>query len=248
MLQVYLDGSGKSHELSNSSYLTLAAIMGSDPIWEDLKGRWQKALDEYAVPYAHMNELARGAGPFGDWPEDRKVAFAKELLRCLIQRDRKSLIACIVTVDLREYRRCSTSRDTKPPEAVCVDGCMSLVLKHPDFANGGTNIWFDKNEDFIQHLQWTWSRFKSSPSSWASHISDVRPREMKTTIPIQAADLLAWGANRRYTSEAGATSTWRYLLDMITLAMPRYHAIYRATELVNHPGFFGWPGDVGVTT
>jgi len=84
--------------------------------------------------------------------------------------------------------------------------------------------------------------FKSDSSSWASHISDVRPRQMNTSIPIQAADLLAWATNRRYTAEADRTSTCRNLLDMIALAMPRYHAVYSKSELVNHPGFFGWPG------
>jgi len=246
MLQVYLDSSGKSHERNGCSYLTLAAITGLDSTWRDFDRRWQRVLDEHEVSYAHMNELVRCKGPFRDWLEDRKVAFAKDLLCCLIQQDRTSLIACIVTIDLQEYRACSTSRETKPPEAVCVDGCMSLVLQHPHFTNGCTEIWFDRNESFIQYLYRTWSWLKSDSSSWASHISDVRPREMKTSVPIQAADLLAWATNRRYTAEADRTSTWRYLLDMIALALPRYHAIYRESELVNHPGFFGWSDGLGV--
>ena len=65
---------------------------------------------------------------------------------------------------------------------------------------------------------------------------------------MQAADLLAWAANRRYTAEEDRTSTWRYLLDMSFIAMPRYHAIYREAELANHPGFFGWPDRTSVRT
>jgi hypothetical protein len=238
--QVYLDSSGHSQD-PNCSYLTLTAITGSDSIWRQLERCWQKALDDYEVPCAHMCELAGGNGAFRGWPEDRKVAFAKELLRCLIQHDRSALIACIATVDLREYRKCSTGRNTKPPEAVCVDACMSLVLAHPNFEHGTTEILFDMNERFIRHLHWTWSRFKSDSSSWASYIANVQPVEMKVSIPIQAADLLAWATNRRYAPPK--LDFWRHMLDHCILAMPCYQQFYGQAELVTHPGFYGWPGD-----
>jgi hypothetical protein len=67
----------------------------------------------------------------------------------------------------------------------------------------------------------------------------VKPADM--TLRIQAADLLAWAANRRYAAEGEWTSTWRYLLAMSVLVMPRYHSLYGEAELRNHPGFFGWP-------
>jgi hypothetical protein len=38
------------------------------------------------------------------------------------------------------------------------------------------------------------------------------------------------------------------LLAMNVVALPCYHEMYGEAELVNHPGFFGWPDGTPVRT
>lgn len=236
MLQMYLDGSGKSEEI-NCRFLTLAGVMADSSVWAEWQDRWQTVLDEYTAPYSHMRELLRAKGtPFENWQDDRKVQFVRQLLQCFSSKDRMEMVCCSLTINLDDYRRLSL-HNKKPAEAVCVDWCVTHLLAHPHFGNGTAEIFFDTGESFHKHLERTWNRNKSDDSTWAFHLKVGKSAK---AVPIQAADLLAWAANRRYTAEDERMSTWRYLLDMSVLVMPRYHALYREAELRKHPGFLAW--------
>jgi len=245
---MFLDGSGKSDD-PHCRFLTLAGILAEAPVWNEWAERWRKILGEYGVEYSHMKELfQKTKGPFQSWDHKRKRKFVLALLQSLSFKDRIKLICTSLTVDLAEYRRLAVRPDIKPPEAVCVDFCISHLFAHPNFGQEVADLVFDGNESFQRHLNYTWSRNKSNRASRFSSIRILQSPDMRKMPSMQAADLLAWAANRRYVAAKDQTSTWRYLLDMSFLAIPRYHAIYREAELVNHPGFFGWPDGNSVRT
>jgi hypothetical protein len=236
---MFFDGSGKSED-PQCRFLTLAGVLAVEPVWKEWSEKWKRILDEYGVEYCHMKELfLKDKGPFQAWNHERKRKFVLALLQSLNYAERMKMICTSLTIDLTAYRRLAVRKDIKPPEAVCLDFCISHLFAHPEFGNETAEVFFDSSESFEKHLQYNWTRYKSDPSSWASDLRIVRPP--KNALPVQAADLLAWAANRRYTAEEDWTSTWRYLLDMSFITLPRYHAIYGEPELVNHPGFYGWP-------
>lgn len=237
MLKTYFDGSCKSgHE--QCQFLTLGGIFAADPIWVGFKSKWCEALKRHHVPYSHMRELLGNYGPFTGWSECQKVDFVLDLLRCLTHEGRGNFIACSSTVYMPDFRRIATGRAVKPAEAVCIDFCMTHVFGHPDFVNGRAEVFFDKGEEFIRWLERIWSKNKSNASSWAAYISKVAPAEMIEAVPIQAADLLAWGANRRYSSTN--QEFWKSIQWSSFIAMDHYHKLYKEPELLQHPGFLDW--------
>lgn len=246
VLQIFLDGSGRSDD-PHCLFLTLAGVLAEEQVWNEWSERWRMILGEHGVEYSHMRELLRGKGPFHDWDNERKRKFVLALLQSLSFKDRMKLIYTSLTIDLTGYWRLAVRPDIKPPEAVCVDFCLSHLFAHPNFGSEKAEVAFDRGEKFERYLNYTWTRNKSDQASWASHVRIAKPSDMKVTLPIQAADLFAWAANRNYTSDEDQTSTWTCLLAMSIVALPCYHSIYREAELVNHPGFYGWPDGTSVS-
>ena len=245
---MFLDGSGKSDD-PHCRFVTLAGVLAEEQVWNEWSHRWRKILCEYGVEYSHMRELfQRDKGQFQGWDHERKRTFVLALLQSLSFSDRMKLICTSITIDLAEYRRLAVRSDTKPCEAVCVDFCMTHLFAHPNFEQETADVVFDGNEHFQRYLNYTWSRNKSNPDSWFSKYRLVPSPGMRKTPPMQAADLLAWAANRCYRADEDDTSTWRHLMAMSIVALPRYHTVYREAELVNHPGFSGWPDAAGART
>ncbi len=240
MLKVYCDGSGNSRSTA-CRYLTLSGIFASDLVWRALEDRWAAALEKHGVPYSHMSELLSSEGPFAKWKGkdqgQKKIALTNDLLSCLWHKDRASFFGCSVTVDLSEYRKFSGPR-LKPVGAVCVDVCMTHAFEHPEYCKGRTEVFFDKNEEFIHWIERLWNRNKSKADSWAGYISTIAPAEMRDVIPIQVADLLAWSTNRKYASGVG--DFWGSANMMIALRMNHFHALYGREDLIRHPSFLSF--------
>ncbi len=236
-LKIFLDGSGQSEDASNR-FLTLASIMASDDSWSTFEPEWSAALKRHGVPYSHMKELLRGEGPFYGWEDRAKIAFVKDLFNALGQMEREDFIGCTLTVDLGDYRKLARNPSVEPAEAVCVDFVMNHAFAHSRFAGGRAEIFFDRDESFIKYLERVWSRNKHNASSWAAYISTVAPVEMYEVLPVQAADLLAWSANRYYASEE--QDFWRTCLLNTVIALEHYRAFYQEADLLKHPGFFEW--------
>lgn len=241
---MYLDGSGKSDD-PKCGFLTLAGVIAEELVWMEWAEKWNLVLSEFGVNHSHMRQLhLKNKGPFQSWDSERKKRFVWGLLQSLNYKDRMNMICASLTIDLDAYRTLARP-DTKPAEGVCVDVCLTQLFAHPKFGLATAEVVFDNGEKFERYLTYNWTRNKSSPDSWAFHLRIVKPADMKKVLPIQAADFLAWAANRRYT-QVSPDNFWRRLMDMSIISMPRYHAIYREAELMKHPGFFGWPDDTSV--
>ncbi len=244
VLKVYLDGSGKP-ESEDCKFLTLAALIASDSVWERFESGWRDALGD-GTPYSHMRELIGGRGPFQGWSDERKSELVKCLWNQIAQFGRApsgmdSGIGASITIDMSSYRDlASSSGRVKPVGAICVDYCASQAFAHPEFAKGRAELLFDMGEPYLRHIERTWSRNKRNASSWASRISAVAPVDMRDILPVQGADLLAWSSNRHYSQEP--SRIWDFGLSGSYLCLPHYHVLYGRDELMGHPGFFDWKG------
>ncbi|MFL6352035.1 MAG: DUF3800 domain-containing protein [Bryobacteraceae bacterium] len=238
VLKGYLDGSGKCEDPA-SRLLTLAGIFADESIWGVIEPRWDAVLQKHGTPYSHMKELLRNDGPFVGWEEKRKRDFVRDLFDCLSVEDRSSFIAASLTIDLAGYRKVANgNRTAKPAPAVCVDFCMTHAFAHRDFSKRRSEIFFDRGESFIKFLERIWSRKKADASSWASYVATLNTADMSQVLPIQIADLLAWGANRFHQSDE--QDDWWFSQWRSIFALDHYHEFYGEQELIRHPGFFKW--------
>jgi hypothetical protein len=88
-----------------------------------------------------------------------------------MKADQATLIGSCLTVDLAEYKslQSETVEPIKPMEAICVDHCLTDAFRHPEFAKGRVELFFDKDEPFIKFAERIWTRAKSG-KSWASYV------------------------------------------------------------------------------
>jgi hypothetical protein len=238
VLKVFCDGSGKCKE-SRCRFLTLAGMMATDDYWATFETAWRTVLADYEVPYSHMRELLGNKGPFEKWEDSTKRLFVGDLFNALGKLREGTLVASTLTIALDDYRSLAASATVKPAEAVCVDFVMTHAFGHPNFSEGKAEIFFDKDEDFIMYVERIWSRNKKNASSWASYVSMVAPADMEEVPPIQAADLLAWSANRQNTSKE--EDFWETVCPISSILMVRsYGGVYGKAELMKRPGFYAW--------
>jgi hypothetical protein len=115
------------------------------------------------------------------------------------------LRAAAVTVDLSDYRRaCSDFPDlaeVKPAPALCVDYVVSVAFamlplddKGPHGRSGQVELVFDRNERFERTIRPVFDRRKG----YHRLIAGVTSARSENTPALQAADILAWCANRGY--------------------------------------------------
>ncbi|MGO9262528.1 MAG: DUF3800 domain-containing protein [Bryobacteraceae bacterium] len=103
--------------------------------------------------------------------------------------------------------------------------CFGKVAVHPH-RDSGFKVVFDRKEKFHAILRKVWKVWKQKdrgrPVWWAGFVSSIEEiDDMRESPEIQAADLLAWSANRYHTHGSG--DRWGSLLFRTFLAKQHYH-------------------------
>lgn len=80
MLQAYFDESGHP---TDSSVVSVAAVVAPEESWGRFEDEWQAVLDRYHVKGLHMKHYAHFRGEFHEWTEDKRKQFVLELLPIL---------------------------------------------------------------------------------------------------------------------------------------------------------------------
>jgi hypothetical protein len=244
VLKAGFDGSGEVA----SRYLTLSTIAADDAAWGMFEDQWDLVLKRFNVPYSHMNELAAKKkskrSPFYGWPVSRALDFSVALVNVLGQMH-PNLTLASSTLGMDDYRdlQRSTNESIEPAAAICVDYCMAGIMNHPRFRDGKAEMFFDKDEEFIQYVESVWSRNRRKQEHWAKYITTIAPVDMIDVPVVQGADLLAWSMNRYYSKRCGDDEldfdVWQTNAVMLEVLSNR-SALYTRQEFIDHPGFFGW--------
>lgn len=203
-IKAYFDGSGQAND-RDATHLSLAGFCGTQEAWIAFHERWKLFLEGFDIPYLHMRERRNLFGT-----RERMWmgigAAAKAILDT--KRDwpgRFAATAC--TLVLPDYERaCLTVpglRRRKLPEAFCVDHCVTQALRllHDPEGNllgedSSVELCFDQNEKFLAKVMTPWQRFKDE--GVFPLISSIQNDDSRKVLPLQAADFLAWHANRHY--------------------------------------------------
>ena len=65
----YFDDSG-TH--AGSDAVAVAGYVSLDDRWASFQSEWQRALDDYGLPFFHMTDFVNGAQAYAHWPEAQK--------------------------------------------------------------------------------------------------------------------------------------------------------------------------------
>jgi hypothetical protein len=149
-----------------------------------------------------MKEAMPLEGEFKGWsPENRDwlIQGLKDLILEFNQNPRFRVFTC--AVDLEAHARWKHQQQHPSPERLCAKILFPRILDwyagFPDPIVDGIELFFDRNERFMGHIQTDWNNKKLRKRvPMLELIRTIAPAEMRFTPPIQAADMVAWARNR----------------------------------------------------
>jgi len=245
-LRAYLDSSGK---LANQEFVTLAAVASSDEIWSRLETEWQKILSSQNPPvdYLHMREIFYLNHQFDKdkgWTHDSACGVVNQCLMYMAGIDKKRFKMFYCTIDMKAYAKLRAETYQMPePIWLCNATCTETVLRwylkrYPDIidpANDTVSFFFDKNECFEPYFRQRWKEEVADDDeqekTWSIWrvISEVASVDMRKTPGIQAADIVAWGANRE--NFAGDGELHKFLALVMRSAIPSEYILWNEEKL-----------------
>jgi hypothetical protein len=236
-IKAYFDKS----ESEDRDYLTLACFAGSDKTWNSFEKEWKDTLEssgapqsKKATPYFHAREAYHNQGGYKGWDAGRVFNLATALFGVIgryifsEKEPERALIAFSRTIKCSDYinvvNKGNHLRDIK---LLFLDHCFAGVTCHPLIheENGQyctkVELIFDQNEEFLPIMK-NLKRLKGEQRVfWADLVSDMREADMKENVGIQAADMLAWAANRYFSM--GPTARWAQEFAAIWLSSQANH-------------------------
>ena len=227
-LRVFYDGSGKPHD-PGCRFLNLGSYAGSEGAWTDFKLQWLDILKQHSAPmsplgkrYFHSKEAMHNQGGYFGWNTRQVAALLAGLTNLLGHTQRADPLALSCSVNLADYRNVRLQiPKLRPPEAICLDACFGPIVRHPD-RESGIEVRFDRAEKFYGILYKAWKHQKRGHGPWwAKYVTSIAEADMREWPEIQAADLLAWLANRYRTH--GSEDRWGSRFFGMFIVKKHYH-------------------------
>jgi ribosomal protein L35 len=194
----YFDGS----ELTNRA-LTLAAIGADEATWNDIEPRWEEIRTARGnPPHIHMSDLMALEGLYEDWSGDARDYLVDGLLNVLLSfRGHPNLFSFTCSINLVEYDEVRKEKRLPVPERMCArfvfPHVMNWYAELPRLDIGKMDVYFDRNEKFMRHIQpdWTSKQIRKRHPQWEL-VNSIGQAIMETTPALQMTDVVAWGRNR----------------------------------------------------
>lgn len=195
----YFDASGHPDEMPGAVFVT--GFVSTIDKWLLFEAEWLALLDRHGIePPFHMSEFATGQPPFEEWEGDlkRQTAFHVEVRQLLKKRMNKSFGQGVLTADLERVRREYElpTAATPPRETIGV----TLADAYTYCAVGAFLLaqdWKDKRMlpgERIEYVYETGDEHQPHFAHAMRELFGVDPifRKKEESVPLQAADYLAW--------------------------------------------------------
>jgi len=224
MLHAYIDDSG-THE--GSYACVVAGYFGGVNRWKEFERRWKRVLDQYNVGEFHAHDFWRrapnghGVGEYRGWSKQRLDEFLNCLV-CVIEGTAVYPFAFGVlrsvwqSLSLRERKILSggvpPNLSNAPSKPIFFPFQVSIT-RVTNYCRPGIRIHFFFDDD-KQTRAWATSCYDQirnlsivEAPHFAIRMGDLTFADSRLALPLQAADLLAYEANR-YCKSAGGDPTF----------------------------------------
>lgn len=211
VLKSYFDG-GNQADSSQYDVLSLAAVSGTQDIWEPFEEDWNKMLKDHGAAYLHTTDAIAKKRIYEGW-EDEDVD--KFLIDCVKvagahsarpnigdMAGRYGLFYFVVSFVLKDFVA-FTERDVEVPSnvnEVCLRQALAQILpwSFEQAACEHCHFFFDQGETFYGHLCQLLQRKKARIDATAlNRIVHKTESDMRCVPALQLADLYAWGQSHR---------------------------------------------------
>lgn len=230
-MKCFFDGSGAT-DPDGHAWLTLAGFMAADAFWKQFEKDWVSEVlakrDPYA-PYLHMSELLSGNRPFDRWPQDRRYNLVWDAVYYLQDLPKKAFCAVVCSMDETAHTKLVCDGwDIPEPHDTCSHCCIGKSFSWYYDANPQgietAYVYFDQNERFMHPFRQRWQKENKGQrlvikNAFWGLIADVGELDMRNSPALQASDLLAWAASRRYSA---VQRPFLYLAEILQTVIPHW--------------------------
>ena len=197
VLNAYFDASG-SH--SGSKLLTFGGLIGSARDWDEFAVDWSVCLERHNLREFHAVHCVNQTGEFRDRSFAERLGIMGDFIDVLIERNLLH-IASIVLMD--DWNKLSPieRRRLDDPWIFGFEFSVQQSVNWTRRANpkGFVGFVLDiENPQVQQKALATFQHYKAS-HKWHSGLAGISFDSSERVLPLQAADLFAYGINRRET-------------------------------------------------
>lgn len=189
---------------------SVAGFVGRPNQWSKLERQWQKRLEREGVEYFRTYDCLNLEGEFQRKLVDVHGLTTARVIANALFRDLKTLVAnsevyaYSLGVLMKDYKLVRTERKgavvlENDPYVGSHHQLIGLVLSAVcKFPRPELVAFLYDEHSKAQLLQDSWLAFKEANPNWAKCADTLAPRDDKTHIPIQVADLLAHETTKVY--------------------------------------------------
>ena len=194
----YMDETGHAAD-DAQRFCGMAGFIATVDNWQVFEEQWNRVLTEHGVGYMHMREFVPSRKEFRDWKDQTdKDKFYRELLKIL--RDIKAIpFGSIISLD--GFRKLSAvDRELfNEPYLRSLSDCVGIpafVLQNEP-QEVKYRVVFSEQTEFKHRASVVYELFRNLYKI-GDRMSYPEFGDMKTVVPLQAADIVAYELNREF--------------------------------------------------
>ncbi len=216
-VQAFFDDSGK---ITDSEYVCMAGLLSDQTRWLKLIDEWQNLLIEHKMAYWHTTDfLAKQRIYEGrDWTRDQQYEIIQQFISVI---RRHAMRGFIVAVDATYQRSMSPEKRKRigQPFLTCFAQSLRLlvrVLRVPHIAEDqAVQLVFENTPLFaMKTFKFYWALRNRSPEV-ARRFPALSHADPTYFSGLQAADFVAFAANREVRKGAGAWDEESWFRDLL---------------------------------
>jgi len=204
VLTAYFDESGIH---GDSKVFAMGGYLAPKEMWNRLEKEWNSTLEKYEIGFFHMTDCENGFAQFEGWSKTKREDLIKELIKIIRQNGLFSICSAVVLEDYTDARQTELGQRFLPDEPYYFgfEHCLYLTANKVDAKDPKPIAFvFDLNA-FSGQATSIYRQIKDNDNGPidTTRLGEIVFGEMKTLLPLQAADILAYEVykdclNRRY--------------------------------------------------
>jgi hypothetical protein len=172
----------------------IIGLVASDEGWVRFEPAWRGVLDAYELPYFHATDCEQGRRIFKDrelWPRPRRAALVAELLGVIALAGPR-IVGAVMSLDA--WRALSKDDRSLFLNAwfPCMQECVRLAAAIAVTEQAACELVFSQQEEFAGRAAGLWDVLRRSHIPGIEHVRGYRMADMRDSLPLQAADLVAY--------------------------------------------------------
>lgn len=211
ILKSYFDG-GNQGDSRQYDVLSLAAMSGTNDLWEPFEDDWNRTLKKHHAAYLHTTYAVAREDIYEEWTEPQRDAFLADCVKVADKHcarpniddipGRYGLFYVVVSFVLKDFVEYAAEHPEAPNNVN--ESCLRQVLAEvlpwsfEQAACDQCHFFFDQGEPFYGHLcQLLQNKNARKDATALQRIAYQTEADMKFVPALQLADLYAWGQSHR---------------------------------------------------